>query len=129
MMRSWQGERKWKQEFEGNWWIWPLIAFGAFMLIAQSGWWWLLFFWWVVPMFFGGWSHHGRSHMRERWAGRWAERGAPCGGMFGDDAPHKRKHGMDDEKPKRDAVYIYREDGEVLKVTDAPDKPKRGEYV
>lgn len=124
-MHGWRSERQdWKFDGRGNWWV-PLLMFGGFIwLVSTFGWWWLWFpfFFFVLPAMFGGWS--GRHGARG-----WAREGRGWSMCGSDDTSMKRKHEFDGEKPKRDGMYVYREDGEVLEVRDAPEKPKRDEYV
>ena len=114
-MRGWNdNHHDWKYGRQPYAWAWLLIAGGVFLLLLlRSGWswWWLLMFWWVLPAVFGGWGWRHRGH-----------RAQSCS----PDAPEKAKRGHDEfasEKPKRGDVYIYREDGEMIEVIDAPEKP------
>lgn len=130
-MGGWHsGRQDWRFDGRGNWWV-PLLVFAGFIiLISQLGWWWLWFpiVFFILPTMFGRMAHHRPwrhdGHTRG-WAREW--RGwSMCGG----DEMMKRKHGFDGDKPKRHGTYIYREDGEVLEVRDAPEKPKRhDDYV
>ncbi len=130
-MRGWHsGRQSWQFGGRDNWWV-PLLVIGsAILLFSKLGWswWWLLFFWWVIPAMFGGWSHSrgGQPGTRD-WARGWSRWGM-CGGT--DDEQTKHKYNFSGDKPKRDDVYLYRENGDVLEVRDAPEKPKRSdEYV
>jgi hypothetical protein len=135
-MGGWHSERQdWKFDGRVHWWI-PLLVIGGFiMLVSHFGGWllWLPVLFFILPAMFGrmghhrGWQHRGQMH---GWGREWRGWGM-CGG---DGEPMKRKHGFDGEKPKHRGMYIYREDGEVLEVRDAPEKPKRtapdgSEYV
>jgi hypothetical protein len=113
-MRGWNyNHHGWKYGRQPYAWVWLLIAGGVFLLLLRSGWswWWLFMFWWVLPAVFGGWGWRHPDH-----------RSQSCN----PDAAEKAKRRQDEfatEKPKREDVYIYREDGEVIEVTDAPEKP------
>lgn len=131
-MHGWQsGRQEWKFDGRRHWWIAMLAIGGFIMLVSKIGWWWLwlpFIFFFVMPALSGGWQRGGwqrGGHWTREWHGRHeGSRWSMCGGEM-----PKRKHDMDDEKPKHHDVRLYRADGEVLKVTDAPEKPKRDEYV
>jgi hypothetical protein len=113
-MRGWHGNNGgwggWSNRRE-NWWI-PLVVMGiAILLFSRLGWswWWLFAFWWIVPAMMGSWGNDTA------------------------DGEKRKRELPDDDKAKRDTVYVYSENGERLDVIDAPEKPKRDtdkiEYV
>ena len=97
------------QEQNSGWrdnkWLFFALFLVVIMIFSRSDgspWWLILDLWWIIPGVTGRHQH-----------------GSSC--ASGDQG--KRKRTPDDEKPKREPLYIYDEDGTALEVID--EKPKR----